>query len=270
MKTKITRLLLILTLSCVILPAYAEGNGKIEEQIVVNIDRAGSLSEKIGEGKKYDIISMKLTGPLNGKDLQMLREMAGGGKDERGTDGSLQHLDLSKAAIVEGETYMFYNAETHKPTADYSWNNVVGTHMFSNCKRLVSISLPQTAIVIKDHAFCGCDNLKEVIIGNATKEIGNSAFAGCSSLQTIALPPSVSVIADSAFSDCSALTLIESHNTNVPLLGKNVFAGINKSGCRLLVPKDTYKVYWLSAWGDNFSITEVLDNSEKNGKKRKH
>lgn len=270
MKTNTIKIFLYL-LAIGIMPTSAADGGKIKEQIVVNLDRAGTLPEKIGESKKYDIMNLKLTGKINGRDLQMVREMAGGGNDERETNGSLEELDMSDATIVEGETYTFYDAEKNKATTGYSWNNIIASHLFSGCKRLRSVSLPQTATVIKDHAFSGCCNLEKIAIGNATKEIGNNAFSNCCSLMSLVLPQSVSTIGDKAFEGCKSLTLIEAHSMEVPLLGKEVFSGIEKSHCRLLIPKGTYNAYWLSAWGDNISnIIETFNIIEKTINKRKH
>ena len=50
----------------------------ITKQITINLDKAGTLQDKIGETKKYKITNLKIVGEINGRDLRLIREMAGG------------------------------------------------------------------------------------------------------------------------------------------------------------------------------------------------
>ena len=70
----------------------------ITKQITIKLDEAGTLPNKIGNSRKYDITNLKLVGEINGTDLRMIREMVG----SNSTDGKLSVLDLSEAKIIEG------------------------------------------------------------------------------------------------------------------------------------------------------------------------
>ena len=63
--------------------------------VTVHVATAGSLSTLIAEADKYSIEQLKVTGELNGNDLNYLREMEG-----NETPGVLHILDLSEAKLV--------------------------------------------------------------------------------------------------------------------------------------------------------------------------
>ena len=50
----------------------------ITKQIIIKLDKAGTLSDKIGSTKKYKITNLKIAGEINGKDWKFIRDMAGG------------------------------------------------------------------------------------------------------------------------------------------------------------------------------------------------
>ena len=90
------------------LSIQAADDGLITRQVTIKLEKAGTLPNKIGSTKKFQITNLKIIGEINGTDLRMIREMAG--KDARGddTDGMLSVLDLSDAKIVEGGDYDGY------------------------------------------------------------------------------------------------------------------------------------------------------------------
>ena len=152
-------------------------DGLITKQITIKLDEAGTLPNKIGSTKKFQITNLKIIGEINGRDLQMIREMAG--KDVRGndTDGMLSVLDLSDAKIVEGGGY-----------------NINGFYY------------PTSNDKIGDNAFCDCSGLTSLTLPSDVTEIGNAAFEGCSGLASLTLPSGVTKIGYSAFLRCSGLT----------------------------------------------------------------
>lgn len=81
----------------------------ITKQIIIKLDKAGTLSDKIGSTKKYKITNLKIAGEINGKDWKFIRDMAGGNYCISGggsygiseyTSGKLSKLDLSEVIIV--------------------------------------------------------------------------------------------------------------------------------------------------------------------------
>ena len=109
---------------------------------------------------------------------------------------------------------------------------------FFLCSSLISITIPNSVIIIEDYAFYGCSKLKEFkgnfaadngcclinkgrlisfanncgieeyVIPNNVTEIGNDAFAHCYNLKRIIIPNSVTKIGGEAFSGCQNLASI--------------------------------------------------------------
>lgn len=202
-------------------------DGLITKQITIKLDEAGTLPNKIGSTKKFQITNLKIIGEINGRDLQMIREMAG--KDVRGndTDGMLSVLDLSDAKIVEGGGY-----------------NINGFYY------------PTSNDKIGDNAFCDCSGLTSLTLPSGVTEIGNAAFEGCSGLTSLTLPSGVAKIGDYAFHGCSGLTSIYVYTEKLPNMGSDVFDGCDAKKCTVYVPKGTYDDYWLSEFGYFENIVE--------------
>lgn len=57
--------------------------------------------------------------------------------------------------------------------------------VFSDCKKLTSIEIPNSVTSIVDYAFFNCVNLAKARIGNGVETIGNNAFRNCSALTDI-------------------------------------------------------------------------------------
>ena len=118
-------------------------DGLITKQITIKLEKAGTLPDKIGSTKKFQITNLKIIGEINGTDLRMIREMAG--KDARGddTDGMLSVLDLSDAKIVAGGD-------------SFTSNDMIGDYAFNGCSGLTSLTLPSGVTEIGSFAFYGC------------------------------------------------------------------------------------------------------------------
>ena len=187
---------LFMVLGCLSIQA-ADDDGLITKQITIKLEKAGTLPDKIGSTKKFQITNLKIIGEINGTDLQMIREMAG--KDARGndTDGMLSVLDLSDAKIVEGGDYYYFTS-----------NDKICDNAFDSCSGLTSITLPSGVTEIGDCAFVRCSGLTSITLPSGVTKIGNSAFAHCSGLTSITLPSDLTEIDIFAFDSCSGLTSI--------------------------------------------------------------
>ena len=150
-------------------------DGLITKQITIKLEKAGTLPDKIGSTKKFQITNLKIIGEINGTDLRMIREMAG--KNARGndTDGMLSVLDLSDAKIVKGGDYYFHPDNYFC----YTSNDKIGDWAFFGCSRLTSITLPSGVTEIGEDAFWGCSGLTSITLPSGVTKIGNSAFSGC-------------------------------------------------------------------------------------------
>ena len=229
------------------LSIQAADDGLITRQVTIKLEKAGTLPNKIGSTKKFQITNLKIIGEINGTDLRMIREMAG--KDARGddTDGMLSVLDLSDAKIVEGGDYDGYYSSS---------NDKIGDNAFFGCSGLTSIILPSGVTEIGGYAFFGCSGLTSLTLPTGVTKIGYDAFSGCSGLTSLTLPSGVTEIGYSAFSGCSGLTSIYVYAEKMPKLGTDMFNGCDAKKCTVYVPKGTYDDYWLSEFGYFENIVE--------------
>jgi hypothetical protein len=100
----------------------------------------------------------------------------------------------------------------------------IGTSAFAGCRRLTSITIPNSVTSIGSWAFSGCSSLTAITIPDSVTSIGDVAFEGCSRLTAITIPESVTSIGDEAFSICSSLTSITIPE-GVISIGDKAFAG---------------------------------------------
>ena len=226
------------------LSLYAADNDLITKQITINLEKAGTLPDRIGSSKKYKITNLKIIGEINGTDLRMIRDMAGSSSNGNSTDGKLSVLDLSKAKIVEGGDCYHINY--------YTSNDVIGSYAFDGCSGLTNLTLPAGITKIGSFAFLGCRGLTSLTLPAGITKIGDYAFSGCSGLTSLNLPAGITSIGDEAFQNCSGLTSIYVYAEKVPKIGSNVFGEVDAKKCTLYVPMGTYDDYWLSGFGDYF------------------
>ena len=163
--------LMFLLLGC--LSLYAADNDLITRQITIELEKAGTLPNRITSSKKYKITNLKIIGEINGTDLRMIREMAGSNSNGNSTDGKLSVLDLSEAKIVKGGDCYLNNGY------DYTSNDVIGSRAFLGCSGLTSLTLPADITSIGDEAFQGCSGLTSIYVyAEKVPKIDSNAFKG--------------------------------------------------------------------------------------------
>ena len=226
---------LFMVLGCLSIQA---ADDLITKQITIKLDEAGTLPDKIGSTKKYQITNLKIIGEINGTDLMFIRNMAGGIDfyDETG-QGKLSVLDLSQARIVVGGGPYFYYRHHEGLSGGVrelyvDENDVLGDYMFSGCSALTSLILPSSVTKIGNYAFEHLVTLTSLIIPSNVTEIGNSAFVNCRGLTSMKIPSSVTNIGDCAFLNCSGLTSLVI-SSGVTKIGDSAFS--NCSGLTSLV-----------------------------------
>ena len=213
------------------LSIQAANDDLITKQITINLDKAGTLPNKIASSEMYKITNLKIIGEINGTDWNMIREMAGRNYQESSTEGNLSVLDLSEAKIVAGGDYYYYDNLFNNKV--YTSNDEIGEYAFAYCSGLTSLTLP---------------------VGITS--IGEFAFSGCSGLTSLTLPAGITSIGEFAFSYCSGLTSIYVYAEKVPRIGRYAFEGCASRKCTLYVPKGTYDNYRLSELGYFENIVE--------------
>ena len=175
----------------------------ITKQITIKLDKAGTLSDRIGYNKMYKITNLKIIGEINGADWCHIKNMAGYRNDE----GKLSVLDLSEVKIVGGaDSYPgnYYNGSDH--SYYFNYDDRLGDYAFEGCGGLTSLKIPSNVTSIGEGAFKECSGLTSLTLESPIKSIEKSTFEGCTSLTNLAIYSWVSSIGARAFYGCISLT----------------------------------------------------------------
>jgi hypothetical protein len=141
-----------------------------------------ALHDAIGEENLNNVVSLKITGDINGYDIMVLRNK---------TD-NLHFLDLTDANIV-ANAYEYMSGK-------YSQNDVMDG--LSGLNKLLSVKLPKSIKSIASNAFENCTNLNNVEFQPGLETIGNYAFKSCG-ISDIICPKSLRSIGQYAFQNSS-------------------------------------------------------------------
>ena len=202
----------------------------------VTLSKAGTLSQIIPIEEKNEIISLTISGELNGDDISYLREMAGADIKGSKTGGVLTKLDIKNARIVEGGGYYFTSSlNTH-----YTEASKIGKYMFYNTN-LEEVILPSNTLSIGESSFSSCYNLKNILIPSSVVTIEGNAFGNCSNLTSIEIPYGVTTIDWGTFQNCTGLTSIKLPET-VTSISPTAFNGIHSLAFEVAENNNTYSV----------------------------
>ena len=123
----------------------------------------------------------------------------------------------------------------------------------SGVKRII---IDNRVTTIGGYAFSGCSSLTSVTIPNSVTTIGSEAFSGCTNLKKVNIGKSVKDIGEYAFDYCTNITQISSEAVVPPTCESGVFTDINKSKCKLIVPKNSLDAYKQAYQWEDFSLIE--------------
>ena len=187
-------------------------------------DNAPGLLQQLDKNNLNNIVSLKVSGTINGYDIMLFRNKM----------DNLHHLDLSDADIV-ANPYEYYEG-------CYSEDSVLGANAFNGVKHLISIKIPKSIKRIGDYAFSTC-SVRDVIfqekqnieigyqafcssdVTNINLPIGSKlgewCFSGCEKIQDIILPEGLEIIPNYCFFQ-SSLTSV-SIPSSVKIIENNAF-----------------------------------------------
>ena len=171
-------------------------------------EKESGLHNMITEANLSKVVSLKVTGTINGYDIMAIRNKM----------PYLHYLDLTDATIVAND-YEYY-------TGCHTEDNVIGDNMLCNLSKLVSVKLPKNATRIGNWALDGCRSLVEVVLPVKLELIGDNAFFNCRNLKSIDFPPTLKTIGSGAFWNCYCLEKISL--PGVENIGEIAFGGCNK------------------------------------------
>ena len=128
-------------------------------------------------------------------------------------DGIYYNFDYENntAIVTSGDNKYFGDVIIpEKVSYNHAEYNVtsIGDFAFSQCKSLITITIPEGVTIIKEYAFRECHSLKQVILPNTLNTIENEAFRYCTALTSITIPSSVTSIGDDAFEYCSSINAV--------------------------------------------------------------
>ena len=165
------------------------------------LDNAPGLLQQLDRNNLNNIVSLKVSGTINGYDIMLFRNKM----------DNLHHLDLSDADIV-ANPYEYYQGNCTQ-------DSILGEQSFSGLDKLISVKMPNSVKQI-NAAFNGCKNLTSVVLPeklnslNGTFESCNKlknvefkscqsinyrAFRGCSSLRSVTLPSNLTILDEDCF-----------------------------------------------------------------------
>ena len=171
-----------------------------------------------------------------------------------------QYYDIKRVIIGNRVTSIgnsaFYGCSSLTSVTIPNSVTTIGKTAFSYCNSLTSVTIPNSVTTIGVGAFNYCSHLTSVTIGNSVTTISNYTFIGCTNLQKVHIGKSVKAIGEDAFSSCINITQISSEAVVPPTCEIGVFTYINKSKCKLIVPKNSLDAYKQAYQWKDFSLIE--------------
>ncbi|MBF1593979.1 MAG: leucine-rich repeat domain-containing protein [Prevotella sp.] len=154
------------------------------------------------------------------------------------------------------ERFSFYNCKSLTSVTIPNSVTTIEQSAFSECRSLNSVAIPNSVTKIENGAFSSCSSLTSVIIPNSVTTIGGLAFSRCTNLQKVNIGNSVKTIGKYAFNNCTSITQISSEAVVPPTCESGVFTDINKSKCKLIVPKNSLDAYKQADQWKDFLLIE--------------
>lgn len=153
--------------------------------IEVDVSEPGSLLQALGgEKASKRVCKLKIRGPLNQTDFEVLRQLTISDVGQNiSSIGQLYYIDLTEANL-ENETLPDAAFFADRDTPSFTLQTVklpsslkrIGRNAFRRCRCLYDIELPDGLVEIGSAAFFDCRALTELTIPASLKNLGASAF----------------------------------------------------------------------------------------------
>ena len=202
----------------------------------IHIAKAGTLSTSVPKGKTFRDTVLILTGDLDESDFRYIRAMAG-------SSGKLTSIDLSGAGVSKITDYALSGCTSLTSVILPKSATTIQYNAFSLCTRLTSITFGDNVSAIGPNVFSGCIALTSMTIPNKVTILSAGTFSGCTSLTSVTLPTGLTTIQSGVFAGCKALREIHCNSKTPPEVADNAFIYVNKSACKLFVPKGSSESY---------------------------
>ena len=145
----------------------------------------GNLFVNSLKGDYSKIYRLKVTGPVSGADLDVLRYLAGWcpWAHTRNYSGHLEYLDLYDADIVESNVAVRgyrRNAQSFMAAEEIQlykvYDNILPQHALLRAYNLKTLILPRTCTGVNERALQECEGLETLVIGDEMKNFVWSAL----------------------------------------------------------------------------------------------
>ena len=184
-------------------------HGFVDSNNIYNVTTTSSLrlEDVIPPCMKYEIKSLKVSGPLNPSDIATLRSLS-----------VLEILDMSDANIITGSGN-YYSGGTDKYwgskiEAQTTKKDVFPAYFIkdSQLKNLHTLYLPNSVTEIPYYALWEAKSIKHIKLGTGLKKIYGRSF-DCD-INSITIPKGVEFVCDATFEYCLDLTSIKVEDGN--------------------------------------------------------
>ena len=157
--------------------------------------------------------------------------------------------------IFYADTYLVGAVDKNQTTYQIKeGTKFIGSHAFSSCKSLTSITIPESVTDIGWNAFVNCSSLASITLPDGLTSIGNGAFGRCNGLTSINIPESVTSIGNEAFLDCSSLASITIPES-VTSIGNSAFKDCS-SLASITIPENVTSIGYEAFYGC-YSLTDM-------------
>lgn len=238
------------------------------DPVIVTLEAAGTLETTLIEQNTplTSIQELCITGPMDKSDFYVIQQME-----------LLQKMDLSKATMEDnilpnGAFYQDPNGNTIRLSYLEEVilpNSIkeIGDHAFAYLSALRKVNLPEAVEQITEYAFSDCSSLQTIdfsslthlkVIGfeafsntgitsvdfsNTSLEyINYGAFAYCEIVGDLIFPATLNYIDNNAFSSAT-LSSIKLKSPDRVELYENTFKSVDKTTCKIYVPKGLKEIY---------------------------